>query len=78
MADLPRRLTINSERKASAMPELRRYQIVFNGRVNFALGYLYGDPNVEDGTYIRTARIVERDESIVRTASKSYLLKDPA
>lgn len=60
------------------MPELRRWQIVFNGRSHFALGYLYGDPHITDGTHIRTARIIMRDEMCVVTAAKSYLLGDPA
>lgn len=60
------------------MPELHRYQIISNGRAQYALGYVYGDPTLEDGTHIRTARILERTDAAIWTAVKSYLLKDPA
>ena len=60
------------------MPELRNWQIVSNGRAQYALGYVYGDPTLEDGTHIRTAKIILHDGFCVVTASKSYLLKDPA
>lgn len=60
------------------MPELHRYQIVSNGRAQYALGYVYGDPWVDDGTHVRTARIVLITGDVISTRTKSYLLKDPA
>lgn len=60
------------------LPELRRYQIASNGRCRFVLGYLYGDPRIDDGTFIKTARIIEHIGDVVTTLTKSYRLKEPA
>lgn len=56
------------------MPELHRWQIISNGRAEFACGYLYNDPRIENGTFIRTARLTRRDGCVISTALKSYKL----
>lgn len=60
--------------------ELRHWQLAPYWGGDLALGYIYNDAKgrFDDGTFVRTSKVVSVDGNILTTRNTRYLLVEPA